>query len=737
MTAALLALALAALPELRLDVEVPPGVERVVAEGWLALEAAVRAEGLSVPASPRPIRVGLASGLAAGAAGASRPGMIALSPSLRPTGNGAAAIRHEVAHQLLFEACPAASSDRLFHEAFAIAASGEIDAWLADDGRYLPLAKALDTLSRATRLDGPGARRALARLLADAPARAGRLPPALARRFPRCDAGAPWVPLRPEDLADPEAPAADALVVLSRHSGEVLVAEGAATLPLPFGSTLKSFLLAGARRPPPELAPNPATPGWRCGDVPARMDWTAALLRSCNGWFLDWVARDREVVAYGDWGQVLLASGLSALPSDVSEAIGVRPSLRISALGLAGAYRLLAEARPDLVDVLSRSAREGTLSRLPASEALAGVAAKTGTVLDAAANPRLGWIVAVDRDVVVAMARAGRAPRAFASELAAALARARVAANGAARVQVLGLLDASEAKGRCAGRGFAVAERGARALPDAKAALADLARSASLVCAGGPWLVRAGRAEPRPYAGVFSLDPAPPLKAPAGTPATAREARARRGSDLVFRTTRLLYAAGVVEAEDAASRGEVRVALARVADANGAHSRHAGRAVCDTTHCQAFQGTARPTREVRAALSTPLRAEAWLPFSRGGSEPWTEARPLAAVRALLGPEARALSFGDGRVRFLAGETDGAARWEERRELGCEALRGPLKLPSCPSRAAIDSDRVVFEGRGAGHGEGLDLDWARRSGLGADAILSRAYPSLGRGTGGGR
>jgi peptidoglycan hydrolase-like amidase len=67
------------------------------------------------------------------------------------------------------------------------------------------------------------------------------------------------------------------------------------------------------------------------------------------------------------------------------------------------------------------------------------------------------------------------------------------------------------------------------------------------------------------------------------------------------------------------------------------------------------------------------------------------------------------------------------QWEERRELPCESLRGPLKLPSCPARATVDGDRVVFEGRGAGHGEGLDLEWAKRSGLAAEGILSRAYP----------
>jgi hypothetical protein len=726
--APLLALALAAAPPLRLEGSAPAEVEVIAVDAWARGEALLLAEGLAPPAAPRPIRIGPGA-VPAGAAAASRPGVVVLAPGLRPAGDGANAIRHELAHQLLFEACPAAASDRLFHEAFAIVASGELAAWAAADGPYLSLARALETLSRARTLDAPTARRALARLLADAPAPHGRLPAALGRRLSRCEPGAVWEPLRPEELADPATPAADALVVLSRHSGEALLAEGAATLPLPFGSTLKPFLLAGARAPFPVLTPDPAAAEWRCGDAAGPMDAPTALLRSCNGWFLAWGARAPEVAGFGAWGPVLLASGLSAPPADVVEAIGLRPALRIPALGLAGAYRLLAEARPDLVDVLSRNAREGTLARLPSSAALAGVAAKTGTVLDAAGNPRLGWIVAIDRDVVIVMARAGRTPRTFAPDLVSALARARTAASGVARVQVLGLLPPGEITGRCAGRGF-VAGRAPRALEDVEAPLATLARDGALVCAGGPWLVRPGAgAPPRPYAGVFTLEPAPPLAASAGPTPTAREARARRGSDLILRTTRLLYAAGVVAAEDAAASGEARVALARIADANGAHPRHPGRPVCDTTHCQAFQGTPRPGREERTALAAPLRAGGWLPFARGGAEPWSEVRPLAEVRALLGPDARALVFAAGRVGFVTTAGDGVDRWEERRDLPCEALRGPLKLPACPERATLEGDRVRFDGRGAGHGEGLDLEWAKRSGLPADGILRRAYPAL--------
>jgi hypothetical protein len=728
-----LAAAVAATPELRVEGGLDPGAAAIAAQAWERIEAAAAAAGLGAPAAPRPVRIVPSATLAPGVAASSRPGVVALRPGLglAPAGAGAGALRHEMAHQFLLEACPAAQGDRLFHEAFAMAAGGELEAWSrGEDGRYLPLARALEDLALGggRDLDGPAARRALARLLAEAPAGAGPLPAALARRLGRCDAGAAWAPLRPEELAGP-ADAADALVVVSRHTGETLLAEGAGALPLPFGSTLKPFLVAGAPGPTPLLAPSPARPGWRCGDaLPARMDAATALLRSCNGWFLDWAAREPAVIRFGPWGPVLAALGLSALPADAAEATGIRPSLRMPPLGLAQAYRVLAEARPDLVDVLSRNAGEGTLAHLAASRALLGVAAKTGTVLDAAAAPRLGWIVAVDRDAVVVMARAGRTPRTFAGELAQALARARTPAREAARVQVFGLVGPERVKGRCAGRGLAISGGAPALLADGEVALAEAARGGSLLCAGGAWQVRLpGAAPARAYAGIFAADAAPPLDPAAAEGATARERHARRGSDLVFRTTRLAYAAGVVSAEDAAARGEARVALARVADANGLHPRHAGRPVCDTTHCQVFLGTAAPGREERRALQQPLRAGAWLPFARGGREAWREERPAAAVEAALGAGARALAFRGGRVSFVASASDGAARWEERRERPCEALRGPLKLPACPERAvAGPGGAVVFEGRGQGHGEGLDVEWAKRSGLDAERILEAAY-----------
>lgn len=740
---------LAATPAFHAEGGVPAEAEALAARAWEDEAALLAAEGVPEPAAPRPVRIVPATALAPGEAGLSRLGEIAVRvdlPGLRGgSGPGLLALRHEVAHQLLLEACPAASSDRLFHEALAISASGELPSWAAGEegGSYLSLSRALEVLSRAASgqgargIDGPGARRALARLLSESPAPRGRLPAAVARPLSRCEAGTAWIPLRAQDLAG-DAPAADASVLVSRHSGEVLSSEGAADLPLPFGSTLKPFLLAGATRPAPALRPDPSRPVWRCGDpMPAQMDAPTALLRSCNGWFLDWAAREPEVVTLGRWGPALRALGLSALPSDASEAIGVKPSLRISPRGLAQAYRLLAEARPDLVDVLSRNAREGTLSGLPSSGALAGVALKTGTVLDAGASPRLGIIVAVTEDVVLVTVRAGRPPRTFAAEVASALTAARAPAHEAARVQVLGLLQPEQLEGRCAGKGFAAAASGPEPTPDGYAPVVALARKGPLVCAGGPWLLRhPGLREARPYAGILTREPPPEPVRPAPEPGpapTPREIRARRGSELVLSTTRLLYAAGVVEAEDARLRGEARIALARVADRNGAaaSARHPGRPPCDTTHCQAFRGTVTPRPEDRAALAHPLPPGPWLPFSRGGEEPWTAERPAADVARTLGPGARDLAFGEGRVSFLAADEDRDAPFLERRSIPCELLRGPLKLPACPTRAEPRGDHYRFEGRGEGHGEGLDVEWAMRSGLSAEKILEGAYGAAAR------
>jgi hypothetical protein len=197
----------------------------------------------------------------------------------------------------------------------------------------------------------------------------------------------------------------------------------------------------------------------------------------------------------------------------------------------------------------------------------------------------------------------------------------------------------------------------------------------------------------------------------------------------VFRTTRLQYTAGVVVAEDVTLTGEARVALARVVAHNERHadSRHPGRPVCDTTHCQAFLGTVRVQREDERALKLPpLRWSEWLLFSQGGTEPWRETRPRVQVESLLGAGVTAVRFGEGKVHFLRTQREGGATYDVPQSLPCESLRAALRLPACPRTASFDGASVVFEGRGKGHGEGLDVEAAKASGLDNEKLLERAY-----------
>ncbi|MBN1206715.1 MAG: SpoIID/LytB domain-containing protein [Myxococcaceae bacterium] len=732
--AAVTAALLAATPVFHTQGDVTPEQAlRAEAEtAWKELEARYVAEAGGSPAqAPAPIRLQRGVALSAQRNAQSRPGLVELRQSTPGVLDARLrlALRHELAHQLLWWACPAASEDRLFHEAFALVVSGELPEWRA--GPYQSLSAAAAELGRSQAVDTPRARRALARILGE-----GRgFPQALSRRLRQCQDGARWtVPLSVDELADVTVRAATAAaVVVSRHSGEVLLSEGEVQRALPYGSTLKPFILAGSPAPPPVLAPRAGVPEWACGErLPKQVDGRTALLRSCNGYFLDWEARGGAAADFGPWGAVLAAVGLTGKPADMADAIGLRSTLALSPWGMAQAYRLLAEARPELVELMKDNAARGTLSELPASPAYAGVATKTGTVRDAASRPQYGWIVAVDEDVVAVVMRPGKMPRSFAGEVPKVLARARQRPGlEAARVQVLGLASASEVEAGCRGAGFAVEQGVPRVAPQGFSRLRELVARGPALCLGSPWRVRVPGlpSEGRDYAGSFSWSSPPPYRPPPGVPTTERERSARRGSDFLFRTTRLQYTAGVVAAEDASLKGEARVALARVVAHNerNAQSRHGDRPLCDTTHCQAFRGTVRVRPEEEKALGlSPLRWRQWLLFSQGGEEPWRQVRPRARVEGLLGQGLAALRFEAGRVSFVRAQQEAGATFDTTESLPCEVLRSALKLPSCPRVASFDGADLVFEGRGRGHGEGLDVEAAKASGLRSEELLERAY-----------
>ncbi|NNB91222.1 hypothetical protein, partial [Corallococcus exiguus] len=721
------------------DVTPEADLRREAQAAWTSLETQYAAQAGGLPTrAPATVTIQKGTSLTPERNAQGRPGVVELrqnTPGVLDA-KTRTALRHELAHQLLWWACPASSEDRLFHEAFALTVSGELPAWR--DGPYQSLSRAAKEVASAPAVDTPRARKGLARILGEHTG----FPAALTRRLRQCHDGARWAaPLTVEELADVAVLAPEsATVVVSRHSGEVLFSEGDVRRAVPYGSALKPFLyaagtaLASNEDAPPLLAPRQGVQEWACGaGLPPKVDARLALLRSCNGWFLDWEATGLAPKAFGVWGPVLSAVGLTGLPSDMTEAIGLRSAHGLSPWGMAQAYRLLAEARPDVLALLTGNVDEGTLSGLSTSKALKGVATKTGTVRDAASRPQFGWIAAVDADLVAVIVRPGKMPRHFVDELPALLTRVRRQAGlEAARVQVLGLLPSATVEARCSGAGFSLDDGTPRAAPPDFSRLDALTAKGPAVCLGSPWRVRFpdGPDGGRDYAGVFTWSTPPPYRPPPGVPTTPSALKARRGSDFVFRTTRVQYTAGVVAAEDVTLKGEARVALARVAAHNERHTdtRHPGRALCDTTHCQAFRGTVRIRPEETRALQLPaLKWDVWLTFSQGGDTPWREARTRTEVEALLGTNLVSLRFESGRVRYLRTEGTPAAPYEDARSLPCDTLRAGLKLPSCPQRASFDGPQVLFEGQGRGHGEGLDVEAAKASpGLSSDALLERAF-----------
>ncbi len=294
-------------------------------------------------------------------------------------------------------------------------------------------------------------------------------------------------------------------------------------------------------------------------------------------------------------------------------------------------------------------------------------------------------------------------PRDFARDMATRLSTLTLPAQKKTSVQVFGLLPLDQVGLRCPG----IAVQGADV--SAPATAADI--HASAACLGAPWLVTIdGRV--RRYEGVFARSPAPPLAAAD----SERHAHARRGSDIVFTTSLALYTGGVLLAEDAEIGGQARRALASVIAHNAmVASAHAPRPLCDTTHCQACLGTAP-----LAAKLLPL-AGGFLSFSRGGDEPWEQRVSQQKLSERFG-DVKEIHFSHATARLIVADDDG----ERLHDVGCELVRVPLLLPSCPERAEFISGGVIFFGHGRGHGLGLDVEAAKHSQERAEVLLERAY-----------
>lgn len=721
LTAALSFLAVAA-PLFTVDPNVgdPVALTTVTEDHWRTLTTLydVATGGRNDTAPRSGIHIVASRDLRSNEAGRSRYGRVELRSTGAITPELLTALRHELAHQFLWSVCPAAADDKLFHETFALATSGELASW---DANYVTTSEAARTLELTRNLDGPKARQALARLVRESMTAQMQAPRAVTARLARCTGAAPWRPMEVYELATAERAYADAFVVIHRASGEIIVAEGGAELAMPFGSVLKPFIVAGATTTP-TIAPVRGDNNWLCGrGMPERLTANDALARSCNGYFLAWGAKDPNIVRYGVYGPMLQELGLARLPENIGEATGLTPSLALTPRAVAEAYRALADA--PVLRALEDTPRHGTLQGLGLTGAF-----KTGTVRDPQSRPLVGWLVQVTDRLVAVSVVVGKQPRDFAQASARRLAAASTRlVDKPAAVQTFGLVGASQVSLRCPG----VAMRGPRHDGQAQVAirLDDALTDGPLVCLGAPWMVKVGGPgqapsnDERPYAGVFTqvaFDDHAPV---ADSTASRRALRARRGSDVIFTTSLGAYVAGVTRDEAGPFGGAVREALVRVIAHNVYEPRHDGRPICDTTHCQVFKGTAHLGSEDARSVARGLPYHGWLPFALGGDAAWEKRIAAHEVARVLGANPTHLEFENGEATYIR-TIEGPA--DERVRVPCEVVRNALHLPACPDSVLPDGGLWTFAGRGEGHAAGLNLLDARSSNSTADSLLSAAY-----------
>jgi hypothetical protein len=204
-------------------------------------------------------------------------------------------VRHEVAHAFLEAACPAVAREApLVSEAFALFATGDAARRTLSSTRFPFAREAREVLLReavGARGDEPAIQEALARVLAQpgVEARAEETFRGILAGCATQDPSAAKDALLALVRGGPRAvvPATTSVLVMDGLSGEILVDEGATSVPSRVGSILKPFLVATV---PAFLESRLArgTVEWRC-DVEAgeRLSYSDALARSCNGFFLD------------------------------------------------------------------------------------------------------------------------------------------------------------------------------------------------------------------------------------------------------------------------------------------------------------------------------------------------------------------------------------------------------------------------------------------------------------------
>jgi hypothetical protein len=694
---------------------------------------------------------------------------------------------HELAHvflnQYLIRKCRSVLPPEIYSEAFAVWVSRDENRLLSGVSEFSYSSQARqflrDRMKNEKLFHDPKASQALARLIAEArrqePSGLKSLDGFFQRTMLNCDFSGDAVTeavlgeSRKVELSN------ETVLILDGISGEVLKRQGQVRDRMfPVASILKPALVAQFFELRKQRSSKDTLP-WVCPDKnPGKVwTWSEAITFSCNGFFLDAEVPSKESVK--SFASRLHRFGFSS-PDEpsIQQMIGIQPGIEASLDSLLSLYGFLVEHAPDIFMALRQTPEFGTLSKLPDSNWFVRnkIALKSGTLRNARGEPEHGWIIAVGPDSVgpdsvgpdsvgpdsvgPAMGRGdekrrpsflalihqqGASPQLLLARMRAhiqsvfqakseavedATTDSVAATPAVAKVQLLGLVPRASITAKCENL---LILNGEDTNNFSELKLAGLTDGTKFRCDRGPLILsypKSGGFIDRKYWGQIEISSPPVLDNQAPT---ARQGRARRGSEIVLTTSQRSYIAGVLASEFPNGRHEALKALAHVVKYNLIHAgvtRHEDRPICDTTHCQVF-GTrnedrgAGPGERLSKIAQEALRfnlkgdtGEPWLMYSIGGSQPWSQSVEVRSIEIELGLEQALYSItrlaNESAIQIKMGHIGQGLI----RKIECEKFRNALHLPSCPLSAELQEENAwTFKGVGSGHGSGLDLTKANR------------------------
>lgn len=650
--------------------------------------------------------------------------------------------RHELAHVYLNNLCsPMRPHSQLLQESFALLRSGDYLDQLERDKKFPTAVLAVNYLRAQNFLQKPRDRfyqTALSRLLSFESTRI-----ALNRRFEFLFQSGEICHRPPQklekDIWETLSQEADSVLrgplqylIMDRLSGEILASKGQLDFPIKASSILKPILLHVF---PPlmqsRLSRNEIT--WACPNLAARSSprvftWQEALGYSCNGFFLD-AGRDLKP-EWKKWEDFLVSFGISRSRIKVgsaNEAIGLSEKVEMTLSEVASVYREISNVNPQLIDALGGSLSFGTLSQQKESQYFLSQDArlKSGTSRTPQGVPSRGWIAGRIKDFIVVATATGYGGLEILEPLKKVFTKWESVKSRTARIQILSLVPESKITMSC--QNSIPLKNG---VAHASIKFNELKASDRVRCLAGPIILAFpksnGQVMKRNYWGEIQYSPTKSL-AFRENGVTEKQARARRGSNLILETSERGYVARSLASEMAGGRTETLKALAFVIRQNLSSGRHSERPICDNTHCQVFD-TADWANEKKlekyyraydAISEEEIQVGKFLNFSAGGHEPWVRHLPVLEVARVL-----SISNQDFKLEIKKGSPI-----IDSRPVLCERLRSDLKLLACPEKIQRDGQDFIFSGRGEGHGLGLDLakadQWAAQ-GLSYRHILDRFF-----------